>query len=97
MGIHASFYRQALMFAAVSFSLSVAASAWAYAPESDLLKIKGYSPEVIQTADTQRSRQEWREPSAPKLSPVARFFHNIYNGNWTGDVDEFGSTVIRDN
>lgn len=75
--------------------LSAGASAWAYAPESDLLKIKGYSPEVIQTASTQRSRQEWREPPAPKLSPTARFFRNIYNGNWFDTVDEFGSGIIR--
>jgi hypothetical protein len=75
--------------------LTAGTSAWAYAPENDLLKIKGYSPEVIQTASTQRSRQEWREPAPPKLSPTARFFRNIYTGNWTDSVDEFGSTVIR--
>lgn len=78
-----------------AFSVSIGASAWAFAPEGDLMKIKGYSPEEIQTAINQRSRQEWREPSAPKSSPMERFFHNIYYGNWTNDVDEFGSTVIR--
>lgn len=71
------------------------AQALAYAPENDLMKIKGYSPETIQAMDTQRSRQEWREPVAPKRGPVQKFFHNVYYGNWIGDVDEFGSQVIR--
>lgn len=70
--------------------------ALAYAPEGDLMKIKGYSPEVIDTANSQRSRQEWREPSAPKQTPMEKFFHNIYYGNWTGGVDDFGSQVIRE-
>ena len=69
---------------------------FAYAPENDLMKIKGYSPEVIQLTETQRSRQEWKEASAPKLGPVERFFHNIYYGEWTGDIDQFGSGVLRD-
>ncbi len=74
----------------------LAGHALAYAPESDLLKIKGYSPETVDIAATQRNRQEWREPPAPKLTPVGRFFHNIYYGNWTGSMDEFGSSVIRE-
>lgn len=70
--------------------------AQAYAPEGDLLKIKGYSPEVIEATDSQRSRQEWRQPAAPKLNPVEKFMHNIYYGDWTGGVDDFGSQIIRD-
>ncbi len=70
--------------------------ALAYAPEGDLLKIKGYSPEVIETANSQRSRQEWKEPSAPKQTPMERFFHNVYYGDWTGSVDEFGSQILRE-
>jgi len=70
--------------------------ALAYSPENDLMKIKGYSPEVIQLTETQRSRQEWKEASAPKLGPVERFFHNIYYGDWTGDIDQFGSGIIRE-
>lgn len=69
--------------------------ALAYAPEGDLLKIKGYSPEVIEISNAQRSRQEWKEPSPPKQSPTERFFHNIYYGDWTGPVDSFGSGVMR--
>jgi hypothetical protein len=96
MGIRVSINRVAFAFALTMISVSAGASAWAFAPEGDLMKIKGYSPEVIQATDTQRSRQEWREPSAPKLTPMERFFHNVYNGNWTNDIDEFGSTVLRD-
>lgn len=70
--------------------------ALAFSPEGDLMKIKGFSPEVIQLTDSQRSRQEWKESSAPKLSPTERFFHNIYYGDWTGDIDQFGSSVIRE-
>ncbi len=77
--------------------LNFAGQAQAYAPEGDLMKIKGYSPEVIQTANLQRSRQEWKEPSTPTKGPVERFFHNIYYGDWIGPVDDFGSEVIRDN
>jgi|GEM_PF-1888418 len=76
--------------------VALANPVFAYAPENDLMKIKGYSPEVIQLTETQRSRQEWKEASAPKLGPVERFFHNIYYGEWTGDIDQFGSGVLRD-
>ena len=69
--------------------------AFAYAPEGDLMKIKGYSPEIIDVTDTQRSRQEWREPPAPEHPPLEKFFHNIYYNEWTGSVDEFGSGIIR--
>jgi hypothetical protein len=76
--------------------LALVGQAMAYTPENDLMKIKGYSPEVIQLTETQRSRQEWKEASAPKLGPVERFIHNIYYGDWTGDIDQFGSSVIRE-
>lgn len=71
--------------------------AFAYAPEGDLMKIKGYSPEVIETATIQRSRQEWKSPSTPTKSPTERFFHNIYYGQWISPVDDFGSSVLRGN
>ncbi len=72
------------------------APALAYAPEGDLMKTKGYSPEVIQLAQTQRSRQEWKMSAAPKMTPTERFFHNVYYGDWTGDVDQFGSMILRE-
>lgn len=84
----------------VAFGLAVVAmsgvQAFAYAPEGDLLKVKGYSPEVIQLTESQRSRQEWREASPPSQTPMERFFHNVYYGDWTGSVDPFGSQIIRD-
>ncbi|MCE3234946.1 MAG: hypothetical protein K0Q50_1126 [Vampirovibrio sp.] len=87
----------AIAAGAILFGASLAGSqALAYAPEGDLMKIKGYSPEVIDTANSQRSRQEWKEPSAPKQTPMEKFFHNIYYGNWTGGVDDFGAQVIRE-
>lgn len=76
--------------------MMLGAQAWAYSPENDLMKIKGFSPEVIQLTETQRSRQEWKEASAPKLGPVERFIHNVYYGDWTGDIDQFGSGILRD-
>jgi hypothetical protein len=45
--------------------------------------------------DMQRSRQEWKQPTAPSKSPVEHFFYNIYYGDWTGGVDDFGNQVIR--
>lgn len=76
---------------------SAVQQASAYAPEGDLMRIKGYSPALIDTTGTQRSRQEWREPQAPERSAMENFFHNIWTNNWTGSFDEFGSTIIRDN
>lgn len=78
-------------------SIGLGQSAFAFAPEGDLMKIKGFSPEVIQVTSQQRSRQEWREPAIPKQRPMERFFHNVYYGEWTGGIDEFGSQVIREN
>lgn len=96
MGMKRLITRTALALVCMASVILSAVSAWAYAPEGDLLKIKGYSPEIIQTSGTQRSRQEWREPSPPKMSPFRRYLHNIYRGNWTEGVDEFGSTIIRE-
>lgn len=78
-------------------TMALASSAFAYTPENDLMKIKGYSPEVIQTASQQRSRQEWKEPSVQTKTTTEKFFHNIYYGNWMGPIDDFGSDIIRQN
>jgi hypothetical protein len=85
-----------LVLAASALNL-LASPCLAYAPDGDLMKIKGYSPEVIQTANQQRSRQEWKEPSVQTKSTTEQFFHNIYYGNWMGPLDDFGSEVIRKN
>lgn len=83
--------------AAIALMMLGGGLAQAYAPESDLMEIKGYSPGLIEAINTQRSRQEWREPEAPKRTTVEQFFHNVYYNNWTGSVDPFGSGVIRNN
>lgn len=80
---------------AVNALILLATPSLAYAPDGDLMKIKGYSPEVIQTANQQRSRQEWKEPSVQTKSTTEQFFHNIYYGNWMGPLDDFGAEVIR--
>lgn len=69
--------------------------AFALAPDMDLMRIKGYSPEVIHTVEVQRNRQEWRVPMTPRHSPLERILYNIYYNDWTGSMDEFGSYVIR--
>jgi hypothetical protein len=87
---------------AIAFSVGLLLSgmvqnqALAYAPEGDLMKVKGYSPELIQLTSGQRSRQEWKQAAPPKKSPTERFMHNIYYGEWINNVDEFGAQVIRD-
>jgi hypothetical protein len=70
--------------------------AMAYTPDEELMQVKGYSPELITVTDTQRSRQEWKQPITPVLSPKQRFLHNIFYNNWTGSVDDFGSQIIRE-
>lgn len=69
--------------------------AFGFAPEPELLKIKGFSPEIISVTETQRSRQEWRVPAPPRMSPMERFFSNIYYNDWIGNVDSFGDYIIR--
>lgn len=86
-----------MLAAGLVMSCVAVQQASAYAPEGDLMRIKGYSPLIIDTANTQRSRQEWREPQAPERTPFENFFHNVWYNNWTGNFDEFGSTVIREN
>ncbi|MDX2084209.1 MAG: hypothetical protein SFZ03_02335 [Candidatus Melainabacteria bacterium] len=81
----------------LAVGLGLEGRVWAYAPEADLMKIKGYSPETIQSASLQRSRQEWRQPAPPRMTPKEKFFHNLYYNNWTGGVDDFGSQIIRTN
>jgi len=70
--------------------------AHAYAPEGDLLKTKGYSPALINTIGTQRNRQEWRQPPAPRRTPLGNAMHNIYNNDWIGSFDDFGNRIIRE-
>jgi hypothetical protein len=84
-----------VMGAALLMGVTYNTVAFGFAPEPDLMKIKGYSPETINITQTQRNKQEWRAPHAPNMSPMERFFHNIYFNDWTGNIDEFGSQIIR--
>lgn len=70
--------------------------AFSFAPEDELMKIKGYSPMMVKLVETQRSKQEWRDSGAPVLTPAQRFVHNIYYNNWTGSMDAFGSEQLRE-
>lgn len=88
------FVAAAALIAVITTVIAISAS-FAYAPEGDLMKIKGYSPDLINTINTQRSRQEWREPPAPRRGPLENAFHNIFWNDWTGSFDEFGSEIIR--
>lgn len=81
----------------LGLALTSGRNALAFAPDGELMKVKGYSPEVIKVADQQRSRQEWKEPALLRQKPMEKFFHNIYYGEWTNGMDDFGAQVIRDN
>ena len=82
--------------ASLIISTAIAPLAHAYAPEAELMQLKGYSPEVISTAADQRKRQEWRQASTPVMTPMEHFWHNVVYNNWTGSVDPFGAQVLRD-
>jgi hypothetical protein len=69
----------------------------AFVPNDDLMNTKGYSPEVIFFTQRQRVRQEWKERPAPVMTPKEKFFHNIYNNQWTGSFDEFGEQILKEN
>lgn len=67
-----------------------------YAPAPDLLQRKGYSPETVQTIDTQRYHQEWRYPPKPKRTPKQQFWHNVKLGDPMGYIDPFGDYTMRE-
>jgi hypothetical protein len=95
------FHRTALSKASVLAIMvglmgATALPALAFEPDRDLLSIKGYSPENIDLIDVQRSRQEWKEPAPPLRTPAQQFWHNVWNNDWTGSVDTFGRSVIRE-
>lgn len=75
---------------------SICQQAFAHEPDPMLLRIKGYSPELIRFSNVQRSRQEWKEPVPQALTPIEQFMKNVVSNNWTGSFDEFGYEVIRD-
>ncbi len=85
-----------LLGAFLLLALLSTGTGWAYAPEPVLLDIKGYSPEIIDTIQTQTDRMEWRQPQPPARTPKERFLHNIFINDWTGNFDPFGSHVLRE-
>lgn len=81
---------------AISLAFLLQGVSLAYTPENTLLKVKGYSPEVVDSANQQRSRQEWKSPSVPQRTVKEKLLHNFYYGDWTDGIDDFGAQVIRE-
>ena len=92
----AGLYWVSMGVASILLNAAVALPALAYAPEPELMQLKGYSPEVVSTAQDQRKRQEWRQLGVQTMTPMERFWHNIMYNNWTGSVDPFGSQILRE-
>ncbi|MEM0951994.1 MAG: hypothetical protein AAGI66_07620 [Cyanobacteria bacterium P01_H01_bin.74] len=92
-----TFIKPGLTAAMVFFAFSAFQLAHAYNPDANLLQVKGYSPEVVEITNQQRSKQEWKAPAIRRRSPKETLLHNIYKGNWTEGYDGFGAYVIRDN
>ena len=72
------------------------ANATGMAPETDWMLRKGYSSELITTTRTQRYRQEWRVPPAPLRTPKEQMWRNVVINDPLGNVDPFGSYLIRE-
>lgn len=66
------------------------------APEKDWMLLKGYSHELVTVTDTQRHRQEWRLPPAPLRTPKQQIWRNVVINDPLGNVDPFGSYLIRE-
>ena len=65
-------------------------------PDSDLLKVKGYSPEVIYHTGRQTLRQEWQPQQTPYRSKWEQLRRNLWRNDWTGALDEFGSPSLSE-
>lgn len=89
--------RVALSVCAAVLAIStVSTAALAYPPNKSLLESKGYSPLTAQIIDVQAKRQEWKQPPAPERDPKEQIKRNIYINDWTGNMDPFGSYIIRE-
>lgn len=86
-----------LLLTTTSLLVVVSPEAQAYQPEPDLMMVKGYSPATIELTQVQRQRNEWKEPPARIRTPWQQFWYNVWNNDWTGSVDPFGRSVIRQN
>jgi len=79
-------------------ALALSAPVWAYSETHDeyTLDLKGFSPEIIRTAETMVSRQEGRYP-APQPDRGHQFLYNLLNSEWTEPLQPWGSDRIEDN
>jgi hypothetical protein len=87
----------ALVALVLAFSQLAPMKASAFTPDVEILSLKGYSPETIETTMVARSRAEWRGTAPTKRSPVQRFLYNVIHGNLTDSIDETGYSIIRRN
>jgi len=71
-------------------------TAQAYEPTKSLLESKGFSPLTADIVDVQAKRQEWKQPPPPERTPVEQVKRNIWINDWLGNVDPFGSYIIRE-
>ncbi|MFN8614497.1 MAG: hypothetical protein U0003_01115 [Vampirovibrionales bacterium] len=74
----------------------VAGAEGAGPPSTQWLLKKGYSHELVTVTDTQRYRQEWRLPPAPLRTPKQQIWRNVVINDPLGNVDPFGSYLIRE-
>jgi hypothetical protein len=82
--------KRCLAFASLAMLL-IPAFSWAYTPENTLLKVKGYSQEVVNSTEHQRTRQEWKTtPLQPQPTAKEKFLHNLYRGDWLESLDDMG-------
>lgn len=65
-------------------------------PDTSLLSVKGYSPEVTYNTERQRLRQEWKPQYTPYRSRWQQFKQNLIHNDWTGSLQEFGAPSLRE-
>lgn len=87
----------ALLTLVLTLSQVAPITAFAFTPDVEILTLKGYSPETIETTMVARSRAEWRGTAPSKRSPVQRFLYNIFHANLIDSIDETGYSIIRRN
>ena len=87
----------ALLSLVIALSQFVPLTASAFTPDVEIMTLKGYSPETIETTMVARSRAEWRGVAPSKRSPFQRFLYNILHGNFIDPIDETGYNLIRRN
>ena len=85
-----------ILFAGAWFVPLATANPAGMAPDTDWMLRKGYSSELITTTNTQRYRQEWRLPPAPLRTPKQQIWRNVVINDPLGNVDPFGSYLIRE-